>query len=196
MCSARHTELAARSRSSAPVPPVSPVPVILRALGYGVTIFEKRALGGGLSTYGIIVLREPIETALAEVEMIRRLGVKHRNRSRTRRELMVRAPQRASTPSFSASASGSTPSLGIPGEEHIVDGLAYIEQSKIDPAAMKIGRNVVVIGAGNTAIDCATIAKRLGAERVTMVYRRTDREMTAYRTSTSSSSWKVWSFAS
>ncbi len=45
---------------------------------------------------------------------------------------------------------------------------------------MTIGRNVVVIGAGNTAIDCATIARRLGAERVTMVYRRTEREMTAY----------------
>jgi glutamate synthase (NADPH/NADH) small chain len=45
---------------------------------------------------------------------------------------------------------------------------------------MSIGRNVLVIGAGNTAVDCATIAKRLGADRVTMVYRRTDREMTCY----------------
>jgi len=43
-----------------------------------------------------------------------------------------------------------------------------------------VGREVVVIGAGNTAVDCATIAKRLGAERVTMVYRRTQKEMTAY----------------
>ncbi len=43
-----------------------------------------------------------------------------------------------------------------------------------------IGRNVVVIGAGNTAIDCATIAKRLGANQVTMVYRRSEKEMTAY----------------
>jgi glutamate synthase (NADPH/NADH) small chain len=43
-----------------------------------------------------------------------------------------------------------------------------------------VGRNVIVIGAGNTAVDCATIAKRLGAGRVTMVYRRTDREMTCY----------------
>ena len=75
---------------------------------------------------------------------------------------------------------GATPAMGIPGEEQILDGLQYIEQSKIDSGAMRIGRNVVVIGAGNTAIDCATIAKRLGAERVTMVYRRTDREMTAY----------------
>ena len=58
--------------------------------------------------------------------------------------------------------------------------LHYIEQSKLNGGAMKIGRRVVVIGAGNTAIDCATIAKRLGAEQVTMVYRRTAAEMTAY----------------
>src|SRR5580698_1716613 len=44
--------------------------------GHDVTIFEKRDLGGGLSTYGIIVLREPVPVALAEVEMIKRLGVK------------------------------------------------------------------------------------------------------------------------
>ena len=74
---------------------------------------------------------------------------------------------------------GRTPWLGIPGEEAIVDGLEFIEASKTS-REMEIGRNVLVIGAGNTAVDCATIAKRLGAERVTMVYRRTDREMTCY----------------
>jgi glutamate synthase (NADPH/NADH) small chain len=45
---------------------------------------------------------------------------------------------------------------------------------------MRIGNNVIVIGAGNTAIDCATIAKRLGAARVTMIYRRSEHEVTAY----------------
>ena len=75
---------------------------------------------------------------------------------------------------------GTTPALGIPGEEHILDGLEYIEQSKQNLANLLIGRNVVVIGAGNTAIDCATIAKRLGASNVTMVYRRSEKEMTAY----------------
>jgi glutamate synthase (NADPH/NADH) small chain len=61
-----------------------------------------------------------------------------------------------------------------------MDGLQFIEDSKTNPAGMTVGRNVLVIGAGNTAVDCATIARRLGAERVTMVYRRTDREMTCY----------------
>ncbi len=55
-----------------------------------------------------------------------------------------------------------------------------LKPRKTGAAGLNIGRNVIVIGAGNTAIDCATIAKRLGAERVTMVYRRTDREMTCY----------------
>jgi glutamate synthase (NADPH/NADH) small chain len=47
-------------------------------------------------------------------------------------------------------------------------------------SVLKPGRSVLVIGAGNTAIDCATIAKRLGSARVTMIYRRTDAQMTAY----------------
>jgi glutamate synthase (NADPH/NADH) small chain len=75
---------------------------------------------------------------------------------------------------------GATPGLAIPGEEHILDGIQYIEQSKVDTGPIRVGRRVVVIGAGNTAIDCATIARRLGAEQVTMVYRRTQNEMTAY----------------
>jgi glutamate synthase (NADPH/NADH) small chain len=50
----------------------------------------------------------------------------------------------------------------------------------LDAHNLVIGQNVVVIGAGNTAIDCATIAKRLGARQVTMVYRRSEKEMTAY----------------
>jgi glutamate synthase (NADPH/NADH) small chain len=70
--------------------------------------------------------------------------------------------------------------LAIDEEESIVDGLEFIEASKTGAETLQIGRNVIVIGAGNTAVDCATIAKRLGAERVTMVYRRTDREMTCY----------------
>jgi len=76
---------------------------------------------------------------------------------------------------------GRTPTLGIDGEEAIIDGLEFIEASKTTPANLHVGRNVIVIGAGNTAVDCATVAKRLGAEHVTMVYRRTDREMTCYQ---------------
>jgi dihydropyrimidine dehydrogenase (NAD+) subunit PreT len=142
--------------------------------GHEVTVFEKRDLGGGLSTYGIIVLREPVPVALAEVEMIARLGVKFVT------GVEVSEPIAGYDAVFVATGLGATPSLGIPGEELVWDGLAFIEGSKMKPADLRVGDNVVVIGAGNTAIDCATVAKRSGASRVTMVYRRTEKEMSAY----------------
>jgi dihydropyrimidine dehydrogenase (NAD+) subunit PreT len=144
--------------------------------GHSVTLYEKRELGGGLSTYGIIVLREPIPVALAEVEMIARLGVKFVT------GVEVDGPELLDQYEavFIATGLGGSPSLGIPGEDLVHDGLAFIEQSKLCPADLNVGASVVVIGAGNTAIDCATVAKRSGAARVTMVYRRTEREMTAY----------------
>jgi glutamate synthase (NADPH/NADH) small chain len=148
--------------------------------GHSVTLFEKRSLAGGLSTYGIISLREPAEVALAEVAMIEKLGVKVETGKELGKDISLADLQAAFGAVFLSVGLGATPNLGIPGEEHIIDGLQYIEQSKLDGSNMWIGRNVVVIGAGNTAIDCATIARRLGAARVTMIYRRTEAEMTAY----------------
>ena len=148
--------------------------------GHAVTIFEKRDLPGGLSTYGIISLREPVDVALIEAKMIAQLGVS----IETGRELgndlsLVELQQRFEMTVLSVGL-GRSPNLNIPGEEHILDGLEYVENSKLASEPFAVGKQVVIIGAGNTAIDCATIARRLGADRVTIVYRRTEREMTAY----------------
>jgi len=148
--------------------------------GHSVTLFEKREMAGGLSTYGIIGLREPVEVALAEVAMVARLGVKIESGTELGKNFSVEQLTANFGAIFLSVGLGSTPALGIPGEKHIIDGLEYIEQSKLDAGKMMIGRRVVVIGAGNTAIDCATIAKRLGANEVMMVYRRGEKEMTAY----------------
>jgi dihydropyrimidine dehydrogenase (NAD+) subunit PreT len=148
--------------------------------GHSVTLFEKRDLAGGLSTYGIIGLREPVAIALAEVAMLRELGMKIETGKELGENLTMSELQGNFDAVFLSVGLGATNALGIPGEEHILDGLEYIEQSKLDVQNLRVGRNVLVIGAGNTAIDCATIAKRLGAEQVTMVYRRTENEMTAY----------------
>jgi dihydropyrimidine dehydrogenase (NAD+) subunit PreT len=152
----------------------------LAKLGHSVTLYEKRDLGGGLSTYGIIVLREPVEVALGEVEMIQRLGVHLETGKEIGVTLNASDLQNNFDAVFLSVGLGNTPKLGIPGEEYVLDGLQYIEGSKHQASQLRIGRNVIVIGAGNTAIDCATIARRLGAERVTMLYRRTENEMTAY----------------
>jgi glutamate synthase (NADPH/NADH) small chain len=152
----------------------------LAKLGHSVTLFERRDLAGGLSTYGIIGLREPVEVALSEVAMIQQLGVKLQTGKEVGTDLHLADLQSSFQAIFLSVGLGNTTRLSIPGEEHILDGLEYIEQSKLEVHKLTVGRNVVVIGAGNTAIDCATIAKRLGADRVTMIYRRTENEMTAY----------------
>jgi glutamate synthase (NADPH/NADH) small chain len=149
--------------------------------GHAVTIFEKRPLPGGLSTYGIISLREPIDIALAEVELLKRVGVEVKTDFELCSNLTLADLQARFDAVFLSVGQGYTPEMGIPGEEHILDGLTYVEQSKLNQETMQIGRNVLVIGAGNTAIDCATIARRLGAPNVTIVYRRSEAEMSAYR---------------
>jgi dihydropyrimidine dehydrogenase (NAD+) subunit PreT len=148
--------------------------------GHAVTVFEKRPLAGGLSTYGIIALREPIEAALEEVRMLERLGVCIQTGVELGVSLALDDLRERFDAVFLGLGLGATPAMGIPGEEWIVDGLEYIEESKVNGEGMTVGRNVVVIGAGNTAIDCATIATRLGASSVTIVYRRSEREVSAY----------------
>jgi dihydropyrimidine dehydrogenase (NAD+) subunit PreT len=148
--------------------------------GHTVTVFEKRPLAGGLSTYGIIALREPIEAALEEVRMLERLGVCIQTGVELGGSLSLDDLRERFDAVFLGLGLGATPAMGIPGEEWIVDGLEYIEESKVNGEGMTVGRNVVVIGAGNTAIDCATIAKRLGATTVTIAYRRSESDVSAY----------------
>ena len=152
----------------------------LAKLGHAVTILEKRDLGGGLSTYGIIVLREPVPVALEEVESVKRLGVKFESEVELGVTVTLEELRSSYDAVFLALGLGAVPAMGIPGEEHVLDGLEYIENSKMFPGGLPKANNVLVIGAGNTAVDAATIAKRHGANQVTMLYRRTESEMTAY----------------
>jgi glutamate synthase (NADPH/NADH) small chain len=152
----------------------------LAMLGHAVTIFEKNKMPGGLSTYGIIALREPVEIALEETRMVEGMGVKIKTGVEIGKDISPATLQNEFDAVVLSVGLARTPGLGIAGEEAVVDGLEFIEASKVAAAKLSVGRNVIVIGAGNTAVDCATIAKRLGAELVTMVYRRTDREMSCY----------------
>ncbi len=148
--------------------------------GHHVEVFEKRDLGGGLSTFGIVTLREPIEVALAEVEFLRRLGVVIHTGRELGKDLSWDELEDRFDAVFLAVGLGKVPRLGIPGDDLVIDGLELVEAGKVDPVRVSVGHRVAVVGAGNTAIDCATVAKRLGAEEVTIVYRRSAAEMTAY----------------
>jgi len=164
----------------------------LARLGYDVTVYEKREKPGGLDTYGMAEYKMSQGVSLAEVKQIESLGVKFRLNTEITSE--PGAVVTGSTVAFSelqeqhdaiflAVGLGETNQLQIPGEElnGVFDALAFIEKIKTrDWRSVPLGKTVVVIGAGNTAVDAATQAKRLGAERVFMVYRRTEKDASAY----------------
>lgn len=155
----------------------------LAKLGYDVTIYEKKPMAGGLDTYGIVVFREPVEVSLSEVKMIEDLGVKIRTNVEIGKDVSFDDLLNNYDAVFLAMGLGKVPNLGEAGENlpGVVDGLDFIEETKVRPLKdIKYGERVVVIGAGNTGIDCATIARRLGAQRVTILYRRSEAEMPAY----------------
>ncbi len=157
--------------------------------GVKATVFERQDLAGGLSTYGIVVFREPTRVALEEVEFVKRLGVEVRTGVEVGRDITTAQLLNDYDAVVLAAGTGRVPDLGIPGEDldGVVEALPFIAATKMadkddltDLARIPVGNEVIVVGAGNTAIDAATIAKRLGAERVTMLYRRGRDEMTAY----------------
>ena len=155
----------------------------LRRFGYEVTIYEERDQPGGLNTYGIAEykMRQPL--ALAEAMMVLELGAVFKPGVRVGRDVTMEHLKKNFDAVFIAVGLGATRRLGIPGEElaGVSDALTFIEHLKSNPHnRTPIGRQVVVVGAGNTAIDAATQAKRLGAERVTLVYRRGAEDMSAY----------------
>jgi glutamate synthase (NADPH/NADH) small chain len=155
----------------------------LAKLGFDVTCLEKKPLAGGLDTYGIVVFREPVEVSLSEVKMIEQLGVTVKTNVTVGKDVSFDELVKQYDAVFVSVGMGNVPALEIPGEEleGVVDGLDFIEETKIMKLdSIEFGNRVCVIGAGNTAIDCVTIARRLGAERVMIVYRRSEAEMPCY----------------
>lgn len=155
----------------------------LRRLGYAVTVFEARAQPGGLNSFGIAEYKMRLPVALAEAKMVLDLGVELKTGVRVGTDVTMRQLEHDYDAVFVAVGLGDTRRLGVPGEglSGVADALVFIEHLKSNPYwKTRIGRQVVVVGAGNTAIDAATQARRLGAERVTIVYRRGVEDMSAY----------------
>jgi dihydropyrimidine dehydrogenase (NAD+) subunit PreT len=154
----------------------------LRRLGHDVQVFEARDVPGGLDTLGIAAYKISTEFALAEIAMVREIGIDirlgHRVTAAEVSELLAEFDA-----VFLGIGLGRTLPLGIEGEDQsgVWEALDFIFQTHTGPLAdCKIGSDVVVIGAGNTAVDVATAARRLGAETVTIVYRRSEALIPAF----------------
>jgi glutamate synthase (NADPH/NADH) small chain len=153
----------------------------LRRRGYAVTVIDNRPLPGGLNTYGVAEYKLRAQDSLREVEMIRALGVEFRQ-ALVGEATSLEQIEKEFDLIFLGMGLGTMEHLGIPGESlhGVIDALRLIERYKTSPDFQVSGR-VVVIGGGNTAIDAANAARRLGAAEVHLFYRRSEREMPAFK---------------
>ncbi|MGN7477949.1 NAD(P)-dependent oxidoreductase [Solibacillus silvestris] len=154
----------------------------LALLGYGVTIYEADEKAGGLNYYGIVSFRLPQDVVEWEVQQVQNLGVEIKTNTKIGENVLVDELLADFDRIIVAVGMGRVPMLGIEGEnlEGVYDAIDFVKESKATFTDKVQGKKVVVIGAGNTAIDAATCSVRLGAEQVQIVYRRTSKEMTAY----------------
>jgi dihydropyrimidine dehydrogenase (NAD+) subunit PreT len=156
----------------------------LSRLGYQVTIFEAEKEAGGLGRYGIVSFRLPKEVVEWEVQQIEQMGVEIKTNIKVGVDISAQQIIDQFDRVVLAIGMGKVPNLGIEGEQFngVHDAIEFVKYTKASELTDSVvGKKVVVIGAGNTAIDAATTALRLGASNVKILYRRTKNEMTAYQ---------------
>lgn len=155
----------------------------LARLGYDVTIYEAAEKAGGLNTYGIVSFRLPQRIPFWEVAQVKKLNVKIKTTTIVGKDISVSELMEKFDRIVLSAGMGQVPKLGIEGDDldGVYDAIEFVKATKDGQVAKDfLGKRVVVIGAGNTAIDGATCSIRLGADNVKILYRRTAEEMTAY----------------
>jgi glutamate synthase (NADPH/NADH) small chain len=151
--------------------------------GHDVTIFEMKPKPGGLNEYGIAAYKVAGDFAQREVAFILSIGgISIEYGKALGRDITLDVLRRDFDAVFLGMGQAGVKALGLAGEDltGVREAVEFIAELRQSPKQdVKVGRRVVVIGGGNTAIDAATQARRLGAEDVTIVYRRGPEHMTA-----------------
>jgi glutamate synthase (NADPH/NADH) small chain len=152
--------------------------------GHQVTIYDAREKSGGLNEYGIAAYKAPNDFAQAEVDYVLSIGgITVENGKRLGRDFNLADLKASHDAVFLSIGLAGVNALNVAGEDlegvdDAVDFIAGLRQAA-DKAAVKVGRRVVVLGGGMTAIDAAIQSKLLGAEEVTICYRRGKEHMNA-----------------
>lgn len=157
----------------------------LAAQGHGVTVFERWPQAGGMLRYGIPSYRMPREALDAEIAHIERLGVEFKYNTIFGVDFSYEDLKNEGYDAiFLGVGSQLGQDLSCRGEDgcpNIYKGVEFMGLVGMGHAPDLTGKRVIVIGGGNTAVDAARTSLRLGAENVTMAYRRTKDEMPAHR---------------
>lgn len=154
----------------------------LARLGYAPTVFEAEQRPGGMMVQTIPAYRLPRETLAREIRMIENMGVNIITDSKLGRDFSLKDLRSQGYQAvFLGIGAPVNMDLGVPGEdaEGVVQGMDFLRQYNIR-GSVPVGKKIVVIGGGNAAVDAARTAVRLGAESVTILYRRTQEQMPAY----------------
>lgn len=155
----------------------------LSMLGHSVTVFEAREKLGGLNEYGVAAYKVTGLIAQREVEYLLEIGgIENRLGQRLGRDILLSRLRQDYDAVFLGIGLGGVNALGVDEPPvGVFDAIAYIEKLRQarDLSQMPVGHDVVVIGGGMTAIDIASQVKRLGAEDVTIVFRRGPENMSA-----------------
>lgn len=152
----------------------------LRRLGHAVTVRDNSALPGGMMRYGIPAYRLPRDILDAEIARLRDLGVVF-EQGHTVTDLRAELEQGGFDAAFVAVGAHLSKRVDIPNQDagRVLDAVTFLRDVESGEAERDLGR-VAVYGGGNTAMDAARVARRLGAEDTVIVYRRTRDQMPAH----------------
>ena len=148
----------------------------LQRKGHACTLFDSHPLPGGMLRYGIPAYRLPKDALDAEIAGLRTLGAQFRMSSQWGEGFTLAGLREVYDAVFLAIGAQHAQGLRCPGEEHALAGIGFLEQVAYGNPP-PLGSDVLVLGGGNTAVDCARSAVRLGARSVRILYRRSRHEM-------------------
>ena len=152
----------------------------LRLKGYKPVIFEKERLLGGMMRYGIPDYRLPQRVLQTEIDWLLSHGIEVRTETALGRDVSLDELRKEFDAVILAMGCWKSSPMRVAGEDldGVVGGIDFLYDVKTNPN-VKVGARVVVVGGGNTAMDAARSARRLGAEKVFVLYRRSREEMPA-----------------
>ena len=150
----------------------------LAVKGYQVTVYDNLPYGGGTMLIGVPAFRLPREAIETDVRLIERLGVKFVYNTEVGRDISFEQLQKDHDAIAICAGAMDPVALDIPGSDlsGLVYGVDFMKDANLG-RPLTVGRDVVVIGGGYTAMDCSRTSLRHGAERVTIAYRRTRSEL-------------------
>lgn len=152
----------------------------LRLHGHDVVVYDSHSEPGGMLRYGIPSYRLPRDILAKEINIIEKMGARIECNKRMGKDFTLDSLEKNFDAVFLAIGAQSATDMRVEGEKEggAIPGIEFLEDVA-DGKKVNIGDDVVVVGGGNTAIDAARTSLRLGAKKVTIVYRRTRKEMPA-----------------